>query len=94
MHVISLLSTSAQKAPKKKHFHPALYTCHGIRHIKGTTNMGVNFRKSLFINSNVTIQLNFQRTTGVEPLWKHSTINSTINLHFIFHSNNNSSHDL
>ena len=94
MHVISLLSASAQKAPEEKHFHPALYTCRGIRHIKGTTNMSVNFRKSLFINLNVTIQLNFQSTTGFEPSWKHSTINSTINVHFIFHSNNNSSHGL
>lgn len=51
MYVTSLLSTSAQKAPEEKYLSSAWHTCCGTRHIKGETNMGGNFRKSLFINS-------------------------------------------
>lgn len=53
--------------------------------------MNINFRKSLFFNSSVTTQLNFQSTTGfqLETLWKYSINSSKINVNFIFQSNNN-----
>lgn len=81
-----------KKHLKRNTFLPALRTRCGIRHIKGVTKLSVRFRKSLFFNSNVTTQLNFQSTTGLQlnTRGKHSTINSSkINLNFIFQSNNN-----
>lgn len=89
---ISLLSTSAQKAPEEKHLSSSF--TYSMRHqaYKRCNKSECTFQEILFFNSNVTTQLNFQSTTGLQlnTRGKHSTMNSSkINLNFTFQSNNN-----
>ena len=66
MHVISLLSTSAQKVPEEKHFSPS--SAHLMWHqaYKRYNEYGRKLQAIFIRNSNVTIQLNFQDTTGFD----------------------------